>query len=372
MGWKAGRAVALLALIGCSAGAGEVVTVREWEVSPEPIVSIGVAEGEPAYELHRASDAISLGDGRIIVANSGSSELRVFDSAGTFLNAIGRQGGGPGEFRGTITLFPHSGDSLIAYDNGNGRFSVFAPDGRYARLLDVDARPFPWDDWIHAGAWVSGVRDLSVRPCVAAALRAIPVPDVPSPPVRRAILDESGRIWLRPLGTAESTAWRVYSIEGAPLGEVRLPEGLRPFHIGRDFILGSRAGADDSEQIQRYRISAPEASGALACTLPALAADSVVPPDLGGDLRNAVVAQEMHFAMNGAYAARADSIQWESANGYQLWMERASPRSWLAVLTGLPDGSFCVASVGAETPEAWSEGGVKCSQHSAAMSQDNS
>ncbi|HEU4830543.1 MAG TPA: 6-bladed beta-propeller [Gemmatimonadales bacterium] len=352
--------MALLAAIGCSEGAGEIATVTEWEVSPAPVVSIGVAEGEAAYELHRASDAIALRDGRIVVANSGSSELRVFDSAGVYLKSIGRQGSGPGEFRGTITLFPHAGDSLIAYDNGNGRFSVFDPDGEYVRLLEIEAGPFPWDDWMHAGAWVSGVRDASVRPCVAAALRAIPVPDVPSPPIRRAILDEAGRLWLRPLGSAESTSWRVYSIEGAPLGAVRLPAGFRPYHIEGGFVLGSRTGADDSEQIQLYRIAAPEGSAIPECKLPALAADSAVPPDLGGDLRNAVVAQEVHYADHQGYASHADSLRWSSVSGAGLTIVAVSEGGWAGVLR-LPDGGpMCAIAVGDVTPAGWPEGAPQC------------
>lgn len=352
--------IALLAALGCSEGAGEIATVTEWEVGPAPVVSIGVAEGEPAYELHRASDAIALRDGRIIVANSGSSELRVFDSAGVYLKSIGRQGSGPGEFRGTITLFPHAGDSLVVYDNGNGRLSVFTAEGEYVRLLEIDRRPFPWDDWLHAGAWVSGVRNVSLRPCVAAALRAIPVPDVASPPVRRAILDEAGRLWVRPLGSAESPGWRVYSMVGVPLGEVRLPAGFRPYHIGAGFVLGSRTGADDSEQIQRYRMMAPEASGAPACRLPELAADSVVAPDLGADLRSAVVAQEVYYADHRGYASSADSLQWSSASGAGLTLVSVSEGGWAGVLA-LPDGGpMCAIAVGDVTPAGWPEGAPQC------------
>ncbi|MDE2795971.1 MAG: hypothetical protein OXL34_14210 [Gemmatimonadota bacterium] len=53
-----------------------------WRVGPEPEVSIGAREGEGPYLLHRASDAFTLSDGRIVVANTGSHELRVFDASG--------------------------------------------------------------------------------------------------------------------------------------------------------------------------------------------------------------------------------------------------------------------------------------------------
>jgi hypothetical protein len=213
---------------------------------------------------------------------------------------------------------------------------------------------------MHAGAWVSGVRDYSMRSCVAAAMRAIPVPDVPSPPVRRAILDEAGRLWLRQLGSAESPTWRVYSLKGTPLGDVRLPGGFRPYHIGRDFVLGARIGGEESEQIQLFRITPPVASSGQGCELPGQPADTAVPPDLGADLRNAVIAQEMHFADHQGYASNADSLQWTSASGANLTIVTAGEGGWASVLTRPDRGPLCAIAVGDATPAGWPEGSPQC------------
>ena len=43
--------------------------------------------------------ALRLPNGQIVIANSGSNELRYYDSAGVFLYAVGREGFGPGEFK---------------------------------------------------------------------------------------------------------------------------------------------------------------------------------------------------------------------------------------------------------------------------------
>ena len=48
--------------------------------------------------LHYARDATKLSDGRIVVANGGSDELRIFDRSGTHVGTWGGQGEGPGEF----------------------------------------------------------------------------------------------------------------------------------------------------------------------------------------------------------------------------------------------------------------------------------
>ena len=69
-----------------------------WRIGPDPVVSIGEVTGDESYMLHRANDAATLPDGRIVVANTGTNELRVFDAAGVYLTTWGRAGEGPGEF----------------------------------------------------------------------------------------------------------------------------------------------------------------------------------------------------------------------------------------------------------------------------------
>jgi hypothetical protein len=70
--------------------------------------------------------------GKIVVANGGSGELRIFDSLGRHIRTVGRLGAGPGEFRQLFALFLGPGDSLIAYDVVQG-FQVFDPLGGYHR-----------------------------------------------------------------------------------------------------------------------------------------------------------------------------------------------------------------------------------------------
>ncbi|MYE94691.1 MAG: hypothetical protein F4238_15175, partial [Gemmatimonadetes bacterium] len=67
-----------------------------WRIGPEPTVSIGEVTGEEAYLLHGADAAVMLPDGRIVVANTGTGEIRVFDAAGVHQATWGRAGGGPG------------------------------------------------------------------------------------------------------------------------------------------------------------------------------------------------------------------------------------------------------------------------------------
>ncbi|HJR34924.1 MAG TPA: 6-bladed beta-propeller, partial [Gemmatimonadales bacterium] len=101
-----------------------------WDARGEPVVDIGGGD-EGGQDLHLVRGAVRLGDRRIVVANGGSGELRVFDSTGRYLRAIGKQGQGPGEFAslGTVSRIP--GDTLVALDFQLRRFSLFAPSGDF-------------------------------------------------------------------------------------------------------------------------------------------------------------------------------------------------------------------------------------------------
>ena len=58
---------------------------RRYRVSDEPQLQIGSAsDGESA--LYRVTAAVRLRDGRIVVANSGTRELKFFDSGGVHLD----------------------------------------------------------------------------------------------------------------------------------------------------------------------------------------------------------------------------------------------------------------------------------------------
>ena len=108
-----------------------------WRVGPAPAVTIGTAEGGGAHQLFRVGGATRLSDGRIVVANAGTGELRVFDAAGAHLGSWGGQGDGPGEFgpMSPSAVRPWAGDSLMARDPFRGRIAIFSADGSFGRAL---------------------------------------------------------------------------------------------------------------------------------------------------------------------------------------------------------------------------------------------
>jgi hypothetical protein len=106
---------------------------RQWRLSEQPVLAIGVRDGAEEYQLYRVYGSVRLSDGRIVVANAGTNELRFFDSSGDFLNSAGRSGEGPGEFEALRQLFLIASDSLLVWDSRNRRVSIFDTEGAYQR-----------------------------------------------------------------------------------------------------------------------------------------------------------------------------------------------------------------------------------------------
>lgn len=107
----------------------------EWRLSPQPVVSIGVADGAPEYQLHHVAGATRLADGSIAVLNAGSASWSLYDRQGRFVVAAGRKGQGPGEFEAPNWLGRLPGDTVVVWDQRLARLSFFRPDGALARVV---------------------------------------------------------------------------------------------------------------------------------------------------------------------------------------------------------------------------------------------
>ena len=106
-----------------------------WGIAGQPSLAIGSVNSGGADQLHSVFDATRLPDGRIGIANSGSSELRIFSADGSHWATLGGRGEGPGEFAYgaplDVGLWP--GDSIAAPNYRGARLSIFAGDGSYGR-----------------------------------------------------------------------------------------------------------------------------------------------------------------------------------------------------------------------------------------------
>ena len=118
-----------------------------------PAIRIGVSEGPAEYQLFRVSDAKRLGDGAIAVTNSGTRELRIYESDGTHRATAGGAGPGPGEFRYPSALVILPGDTIQVQDFLD-RVS-FASDGEFLHRETGDRQVFN-DLLLAAGGFSEG------------------------------------------------------------------------------------------------------------------------------------------------------------------------------------------------------------------------
>jgi len=139
---------------GATDGNGETVTAAETEeyVLPRADIymtvsdSIGIEIGDSNYVFGQIAGADVLSDGRIAVLDLQKSSISLFSPSGDFIERIGRQGSGPGEFQFPVGMafFPgaelsETPDSLfpgaVVADAMGGKLVYF--DSNLDYMMDV-------------------------------------------------------------------------------------------------------------------------------------------------------------------------------------------------------------------------------------------
>ena len=126
--------------------AGIRVVTNAWpgaaaaSVSGAPLVDIG-GGADAASQLTYVVAAVRLRDGRLAIAEQGVRSIKIFDTRGRFVRAIGREGPGPGEFSSITRLELLPGDLLAAYDGLRTTLTVFDTTGRVVRSERLAAGP---------------------------------------------------------------------------------------------------------------------------------------------------------------------------------------------------------------------------------------
>jgi hypothetical protein len=87
-------------------------------------------------ELHKVRGAGLLSDGRIAVANGGNESVIVFTPRGRVAKQFGRLGSGPGDFQ-MLYYLTTIGDTLVAWDTGLRRMSLWMSDGTLLRTVSL-------------------------------------------------------------------------------------------------------------------------------------------------------------------------------------------------------------------------------------------
>ncbi|MEX2611079.1 MAG: hypothetical protein WEA24_14120 [Gemmatimonadota bacterium] len=123
----------------CAAGDTTRGTDRlTWLVDPAPLLVVGADEQAPGHQFSGIRGAARLADGRLVVVDALSSEVRYFSADGTLVHTAGGEGDGPQELRriSDFSISPGDTVNLFLYLPAVARVT---PDGRVA-----DKRIFPW------------------------------------------------------------------------------------------------------------------------------------------------------------------------------------------------------------------------------------
>jgi hypothetical protein len=110
----------------------------EWPASPVQVV-VGELENLPGHTLHRVVGAVRTPDGRVIVADRASNELRFYEEEGSLVRVFGGTGGGPEEFGAVERLWLAGRDTIVAWDFGRKRLLYLDTSGNllHARSIRV-------------------------------------------------------------------------------------------------------------------------------------------------------------------------------------------------------------------------------------------
>jgi len=144
------RHPALLGLIAftlqaCRGGAGDLGAGRGDERRAFALSAPVALRDPPGTVLARPDLASEDSRGRIVFSDASDRNVKIYEPGGTLAAVLGRAGHGPGEFAALMMAQAYH-DSVVAYDIGGPRLSVFSPDGRFAgtRLPGFAQLPMPF------------------------------------------------------------------------------------------------------------------------------------------------------------------------------------------------------------------------------------
>lgn len=135
-----------------------------------PELEIGTVGGDPEYQLYRVSSAKRLPDGRLVVANAGSREIRIYSGEGEHLLSFGQSGDGPADFRYPTAVSVLDDGTLRVQDRGD--LVHFTIDGEFigretldrGALMEMVDGPFEGGSWVDGETYVVPEYDWDERP----------------------------------------------------------------------------------------------------------------------------------------------------------------------------------------------------------------
>lgn len=213
---------------------GDVILARE------PVANIsGIGTDGQSILLDPAAVA-RIGE-TIAIADLKGNAVRMFDIQGSFLKSVGREGSGPGEFRGAAILHACSGDSLFVEDVQLNRITVLDAAGtvvrEYQRPLFVHsstcsrsgvlaAQTYAWGEGGpgEEEVWYAPIRLLSTAGEAIAVIDSVRLGQGVPLAAQTTMAASNDRLYV---GTADSPYVHVYGLDGEPAGRIETGVPLR-------------------------------------------------------------------------------------------------------------------------------------------------
>lgn len=351
-----------------------------WSLSANPILEIGVQEGAEEYQFHQAGSSVRLDDGRLVVANQGSRQLRFFDEGGAYLFAIGGEGEGPGEFRYPSRIRKTGQDSLLVWDQGLQRVSFFDFQGDFlgSRMLLPTAEVlFPGDEWLVGRFWVDSPVEPSARGPIREALASLQ--EQPAEGEMRYVrVSPQGRLWVSEVSPPSDDAlpWTVYGLDGKVVAHITTPARFEPHDIGADYVLGRFRDDLDINFIRLYALEKPDGSPAGPGLNPSPPASTPQPKvaltererellaPVKAFMKNLASLEEIYYSDHYTYTTDTDALFANSRTRPPEEMDidilMAGDRGWVVAVTHTESGAFCTMAYGAHVPMGWVPGTLIC------------
>lgn len=256
-----------------------------WAVGSEPLLRIGVMEGEEPPVLNAVGP---LPDGSFVLeqlwgVRRTAEETRTgfrrdsvafvrFGPAGALLDTVAmlpgreiylREQEGRGMMItplvgrnavGVTRPHPEPGTAVVG-DQTTFELRELAPDGTLLRIFRIPGRDLtvdPTEVQRMVEEWVESVPPRA-RPGLRATMENQPLPDS-MPAYGELRTDRGSNLWVAEWTRAPTLPrrWTVLDPEGAWLGEIEVPTGFRPHDIGDDWILGVETDEMDIEYVVVY------------------------------------------------------------------------------------------------------------------------
>lgn len=344
----------------------------------EPVLEIGVLEGQDEYVFATINNAVRLNDGSYAVADGLSQRISIYDSEGDYVRAWGQEGDGPGEFNNLGGVIPHGPDSLIAVESFRDQLTVFSLEGDLGRTLSgvtlSNDSTYRLDSWLHGRYWVQG----AITPAERAGVRQIlghHTPPTVAPGMRVVFVGDDESVWVHESvpGGRIGGHWIRLNQDGTPVAAIRERPQFRPTHFEADRVTGVWLDENDVSFVRSYGWSDAGTKLVLPVWLQGAAPASEGPPELDADaeaevmeqmrmsIRALASAQEIHYSSAMSYTDDIAVLEdMDLPEGLHVSFTKGDSRGWTAVFAHEGLSRICGLAYGFDMPLGWRGGYMAC------------